>query len=427
MIGHRLLAFERFRQRVVERGLVFKRPVWELDRRFELSAHLRRVALPAPGGDGELRELVSSLMSTPLDYSKPLWQIHLIEGYGDGCAVVVRIHHAVADGMALMHVLGSLTDRNAAGLRLEPPQPVAGEDASPPFDLLRRSYRAARRTARLAARILRAEARIVAAPGRALEIARLGAGGVAALRHLLLRAVDPPTALKGSLGVAKRAAWSEALLLAEVKAIGRLTGSTVNDVLLAAMTGALRAYLEERGEPVEELSFHAAVPVNLRSAASRPALGNRFAPVFVELPVALADPLERLLEVRRRMTEIKAGPEAEVGLVLLGTFGMASSEIQRLLVEHIGARTTVVVTNVAGPPRTVYLAGRPLRTLLFWVPQSGRVGVGISIMSYAGKVRVGVATDKRLVSDPERIVELFHRELARLRKLLPSAPRRKAS
>ncbi|MCP4205344.1 MAG: wax ester/triacylglycerol synthase family O-acyltransferase [bacterium] len=426
-IASRLLRYDRFRRRVVERGTLVKKPTWELDRRFELSAHLRRVALPAPGGEEELRELVSALMSSPLDYSKPLWQIHHIENYDRGCAVLVRIHHAIADGIALMGVLRSLTDDRPKRRRLESRPRGARLAESQPGQRPRSAPTGLRRAASLASRVLREEARILADPGRALELARLGIGGTSVLGRLLLRPADPPTALKGPLGVAKLAAWSEPLPLSDVKAVGKVTGSTVNDVLVAAVTGALRSYLAKRGEPVDDLAFHAAVPVNLRSPASRASLGNRFGLVFVELPLTLADPLERLFEVRDRMRELKGSPEAGVALGLLGTLGMTSTEIQKLLVEHIGARTTLVVTNVPGPRRTVYMAGRPLRTLLFWVPQSGRVGLGISFISYAGNVRLGVASDKGLVPDPETIVALFHREFEKLMDLARGAPRRKAS
>lgn len=395
----RLLPYRRFRQRVVRRGLR-DRPSWEVDPRFALSSHLHRVALPAPGDDDSLQDLVSDLMSTPLDDSKPLWQVHLIENYGGGCAVLARIHHCIADGIALMRLLLTLTDRGrGAGKR-----PRRGRS---------------RTSGRLESR-----PRIAS---RALSLARSGAEGTVAVARLLLRGPDSETTLRGRLGVAKRAVWSEPIELADVKRIGRAIGGTVNDVLVAAVCGALRRYLEARGEAVDGLDVHVALPVNLRADESTAELGNRFGLVFLALPVGVADPLDRLFEVRRRMLALKASPEAHCTLGILDTIGRVSAGAQRLFVDFVAAKTTAVVTNLPGPKERIFLAGAPVRTMLFWVPQSGRVSLGVSILSYAGEVRLGIAADCGLVPRPESIGEAFQREFEILADLTEQPPLARAS
>jgi WS/DGAT/MGAT family acyltransferase len=392
-VEERLLAFRRFRQRVVRRGRR-QRPRWEWDRRFALSSHLRRLALPAPGDDRALQELVSDLMSTPLDDSKPLWQIHLIDNYDGGCAVLARIHHCIGDGIALMRVLMSLTDRGADAQAPDSPRQSA---PSPSPDHAARP-------------------RLVS---RTLSLARLGTAGSVSVARLLLREPDPDTVFKGELGVAKRALWSAPIELAEVKRIGAATGATVNDVLVAAVSGALRGYLRDHGEPVD---LCVALPVNLRSAEPPTELGNRFGLVFLALPVHIADPLERLFAVRRRMDTLKATPEARCALGILDAIGRASARAQRLFIDFIAAKTTGVVTNLRGPTEPIYLAGTPVRSILFWVPQTGRVSLGISILSYAGEVRVGVAVDRDLVPRPELIVAALLQELEALSRLLDEPP-----
>jgi WS/DGAT/MGAT family acyltransferase len=392
-IETRLLEYRRFRQRVVRRGS--RRPRWEYDRRFSLSAHVHRVALPSPGDDGSLQELVSDLMSTPLDHSKPLWQVHQIDGHSGGSALLVRIHHCIADGIALMRVLLSLTDTRT-GLKVVPPPSGILEDGP-------------------------------AKPGlasRALSLAGLGLRGSVGVARLLLREPDPETVLKGELGVAKRAVWSAPFRLRDVKRIGAATGATVNDVLVATLAGALRRYLRERQEPVD---FHVALPVDLRAGEPATELGNRFGLVFLSLPIRIADPLDRLFEVRRRMSLLKSSPEAGCALVLLDTVGRASPGAQRRFIDFIAAKTTGVVSNLRGPAETIRFAGTPVRSILFWVPQTGRVSLGISILSYAGEVRVGLAVDRALVPRPERIITAFRRELASLARLLDRPPLAKAN
>ncbi len=170
-----------------------------------------------------------------------------------------------------------------------------------------------------------------------------------------------------------------------------------------------------------------ALPVNLRSDEPVATLGNRFGLVFLPLPVGFSDPLERLLEVRRRMSALKASPEARASLGILDTIGRVSADAQRHFVDFIATKTTAVVTNLPGPQETIYLAGVPVRTLLFWVPQSGRVSLGISILSYAGEVRIGIAADRGLVPDPESIIAEFHREYRALARLLEDPPLARAS
>ena len=387
----RLLPYRRFRQRIARRG-VRQRPCWEYDRRFSLLSHLHRVALPAPGDDRRLQDLVSDLMSTPLDDSKPLWQIHLIENHRSGCALVVRIHHCIADGIALMQLLLSLTDlESEARARLPSPAGRSGAED-------RRRDRLVR-------------------PTRVLSLMKLTAEGTMAVARLLWREPDSQTVLKGHLGVAKRALWTAPVRLDDVKRVGVAVGGTVNDVLVASACGALRGYLEARDEPVDDLDLHAALPVDLRSGEPATELGNRFGLVFLPLPVSVADPLERLLEVRRRMTELKTSAEARCSLGILGAIGRLSAEAQRRFVDFIAAKTTAVVTNLPGPRETIRLAGAPVRGILFWVPQSGRVSLGISILSYAGEVRVGIAADRVLVPEPQRIASGFQREFALLAEL----------
>jgi len=223
---------------------------------------------------------------------------------------------------------------------------------------------------------------------------------------------DPDTIFKGSLGTAKRCAWSEVLPLADVKAYSKSVGATINDVLLTGVAGALRRYLLSRGEEVgDDLDLRAIVPVNLRPEDAAEQLGNRFGLVFLALPVGVEDRIERLRELKRRMDEIKNSTEAVVTYAVLNAVGSASASVESLAVQFFGSKATAVMTNVPGPRKELYLAGKAMRSIMVWVPQSARLGLGVSILSYAGQVRLGVATDAGLVPDPGAIIEAFQHEM----------------
>ncbi|MCI0578227.1 MAG: wax ester/triacylglycerol synthase family O-acyltransferase [Chloroflexi bacterium] len=416
-IQQRLLKYDRFAMRVVPSKVPLRPPQWETDPTFDLNAHVHRVGLPAPGDQETLQELVSDLMSTPLDFSKPLWQFHLVEGYGDGCALLCRLHHCIADGIALIRVMLAMTDDEP-----EPPEPAAPAGSQRPRRQKGNPVLAPAVKARqVAENMLHESMEALLNPSKTMDMAKFGANATTSLGRLLALSPDPMTNFKGKLGVGKRAAWSQPIPLAAVKAISKVTGGTVNDVLLTAAAGALGRYLRHHGQPIGGLDFRAAVPVNLRPMDEEPTLGNNFGLVFLALPVGVDDPLERLQELKRRMDAIKGSVEAVVAFGILAAVGLATAEIQDLVVQLFGAKATTVMTNVPGPRETRYFAGKAMRQVMFWVPQSGRLGLGVSILSYAGEVLLGVATDAGLVPDPEMIIQSFQEEFEALLALAAPA------
>jgi WS/DGAT/MGAT family acyltransferase len=424
VLEERLLAIPRFRDRLVApRGPNGKRrrgrPRWEPDPTFDLRHHLVVSDLPPPGDEAALRDAVSALLGEPLDYDRPLWRFHLFQGYRGGSAVMPTLHHCLGDGIALMMVLFSLTDVGEGEGRSENPFRTlfagAGRDLGKVREL-------AERLMPDGMRLMLHPADALASLGRFLK----GAAVTGALGRLALRSSDPKTALKGPLTPGKRVAWSRPIPLAEVKAVGQALGGTVNDVLVTAVAGGLRRYLDGREgaatrKRAGRLAFRAAVPVNVRPLEQMDRLGNQFGLVFLSLPVGILDPVERLAAVRRRMRALRASAEPLVVFGLLRVLGAGPAVFQRAAVRLLAAKTTVVLTNVPGPREVLYMAGKAIRQLFFWVPQAGRVGIGISLLSYAGEVHVGVGTDAGLVPDPERIVETFHQEMEGLKRAAAAA------
>ncbi len=402
VVGERLLSIPRFRQRVVCRRRS-GRPCWEDDPSFDLDRHVLSRRLGDPGDRRALQGVVSDLMSDPFEPERPPWTFHLIEGYGDRSAVMVRLHHCLGDGLALMMVLLSLTE---AGGATNPFRDLFSGDCD-----LARVRSAAEALMPDGMRLMLHPAESLARAGRLLR----GVAATTALGRLALRLPDPPSRFKGRLVSDKRAAWSEAVALDDLRGVAHSLGATINDVLLTAVTGGLRRYLVEHDDAVAaRLAFRAAVPVNLRPLGAMDRLGNRFGLVFLSMPVGVADPLDRLAEVRRRMRSLRSSAEPLVTFGILKLMGRGPLALQRAVVNLLAAKTTAVMTNVPGPRTPLSLGGRTIEDLFFWVPQAGRVGIGISIMSYAGAVRVGIGTDAGLVPDPERIVAAYEDELATL-------------
>ncbi|MGZ5332519.1 MAG: wax ester/triacylglycerol synthase family O-acyltransferase, partial [Solirubrobacterales bacterium] len=334
--------FPRFRQRVVEGRGPLSGPHWEDDARFDLDLHLHRSALPAPGDRASLQAFVADLMAQPLDPSKPLWQFHLVDGYGDGAAMVARIHHCIADGIALGRVLLSLTDESPdAGIAPHDDGDTSPDGGRGPLGALTHPAASALGAVRGVAGSIAHEAIEVGKhPSHLLDLAASGRADASALAKVLLTGADEPTALKGGLGVARRVAWSSPIQLDGVKALGHATGTTVNDVVLTAVAGSLRHFLGARNSLVDEVT--AFVPFNLRPLDQPlPAdLGNRFGLVFLRLPIGIEDRRRRLDEVHRRMEEIKHSPEGAIAYGVLDVMGRTTVPIEKVLVDLFSTKGT---------------------------------------------------------------------------------------
>jgi WS/DGAT/MGAT family acyltransferase len=243
---------------------------------------------------------------------------------------------------------------------------------------------------------------------------RYGIGLLTELAKLLAMPVDSPTSLKGRTSTVKRVAWCDPIPLGEVKALGKALGCSVNDILLAAVAGALRAYFQQKGESVEGVEVRAVIPVNLRSAKDEGTLGNRFGLGTLSLPVHEGNPFARLFLVRERMNELKGSYQPPLTLGLLAAVGIAPKMVQQQFLDILAAKASAVMTNVPGPKQPLYLAGARLDQVMVWVPQSGDIGVGVSILSYNDKVQFGMVTDSHFVADPETITPLFAAEFEKM-------------
>jgi WS/DGAT/MGAT family acyltransferase len=414
VVGERWLRFRRFHQRPVQELGVAS---WETTADFDIDDHVVQVALPGRAGKRELQALVSRLACTPLDPSRPLWQYHFVENYRGGSALIARVHHCYADGIALVQVLLSMTDSGPDGppAMTAPPTAKARRDADDPLSELSGPISGVMKMAlRFGSTLIEKGAEVWLEPAKAVELAEQGGALTAEIAKLALMGEDSPTRFKGEPGIGKRVAWAEPIPLDEVKAVGKALGASVNDVLLSCVAGALRGYLDAKGDPTDGVMIRALVPVNLRPPEKAYRLGNRFGVVFLDLPIGIENPVERLYAVRANMGTLKGSLQPVLTLGLLAAAGAGPKLLQDQLVTVLARNATAVMTNVPGPQQPLYMAGARVERFMFWVPQSGDIGMGVSILSYNGEVQFGLITDRKLCPDPEHVISRFRPEFEKL-------------
>ena len=415
-IEQRFLSFRRFRQKAVDGA---RGAFWVFDEDFDIRQHVRRAALPGAADRAELELFVSDLASTPLDSSHPLWQFHVIENYVNGPVIIVRIHHCIADGIALVQVFLSLTDPTPEGRPSAREPDVWKKRRADEAKVFQRLLDPAREglgfATHVGQRMIEEGGKILQNPAVASTYATEVGEIVRELAHSLTLANDPVTRFKGQLGTRKQVAWADPLPLDEVKAVSKAFGCTVNDVLIAAVSGAFRQYMISVGDDPDDMpDIRATVPVNLRPLEHAQELGNHFGLVFLSLPLSIDNPLERLYAVNDRMNQLKSSKQAAVTLGFLGALGLGPSAVQKPVLDLLSQKATAVLTNVPGPQQPLYLSGARLKEMMFWVPQNGGVGLGISILSYNGQVFFGLISDHRLLAEPSAVISRFQEEFEKL-------------
>ena len=428
LIRDRLLVHRRFQQKVETEG---NGAHWVSDTAFDLHYHCFETTLPGGSkgqvGDAELQVYVGGLAMEPLNKARPLWQMILVQNYKGSTALISRVHHCIGDGIALVAVMLSLTDQAdvpsglvamkaaGAGLKSRTQSEVSvGVESNPWVPYLRPLTKGAVRAINMTGQAVSRSMHTFAAPDMLTEYAGVGSQVIKDIAALAMLPNDSPTSLKGKPGNKKAVAWNEPLPVEEVKLVGKVLDCSINDVLLSCVSGAIRNYLRSRGEVVEGVEVRAMVPVNLRPLKDALQLGNKFGLVPLSLPVGIENPLERLLEVKRRMGELKTGYQALLAFAILGVVGSLPKMVQDQVLAIFGNKSTAVMTNVPGPSVPIKMAGETLSRVMFWVPQSGDIGMGVSILSYAGGVQFGLITDTVLCPDPQKIIDGFAPEFEKL-------------
>jgi diacylglycerol O-acyltransferase / wax synthase len=430
-LASRLEQLPRYGQRLSEPhtgGLSW--PEWEDDPAFDLGRHVARAALPAPGGYEELQEWASGFFSQRLDRHRPLWEMALVEGLADGrWALAHKTHHSMVDGVGSVDVGHLLLDATPDA----PSSPSSAGGASgghtpSSFDADRPTSIAHPTAPGSLASLAHAWAGLLPVD-TILHAAQMGAHGVLHPRDALSSArsalgvivheelhAAPRTSLNGPIGTRRRFEVVR-VPLADLREIKSSLGGTINDVVLTVTASGLRALLESRGEALPAGGLRAMVPMNVRVASEHLALGNRVSSLFVELPVAEADPVRRYRETVARSESLKSdGQQAAGTTAVIELAGLAPPVIHSTIAQALYATRlfNVTITNVPGPQQTLYAFGAPLREIHPLVPLAAEHAIGVAAMSYDGNVFFGVVADRDTVPDLEVLLSALHASVEEL-------------
>ena len=407
IIEKRLLRYERFRRKVVIKD---GKPMWHLDEQFQLLTHIHHVALPGKGGYTELQEFISDLISQPLNSNKPLWDIHLVDNYNHGSVLVWRLHHAIGDGMALVQVIFSLTGISAAESLAIPSIETNTKSHSTIdelFHLIDLGQSAFDDAKYLATH-----------PTKLLENLKKNVMMAKEIGGLLVGKPIDNKLYKGRLGASKKAAWTKPLPLADFKALAVQHGTKINDVMVALVAGAIRKHMLMHKLDTSK-GIRIVMPVSTHKNLSNEKLHNQFAWMMLDLPVNEANFIKRLKFIRDKTIALK--PTAESAFVnelvhIVADFIPSKPKLK--LLDFLGTRIGASITNVPGAKEPIYFAGSKIEDLVFWLPHTVPLGIGISLHSYNGKVTLGTAADELLIRDPDFIVNEFTKEFQKAVKNL---------
>jgi diacylglycerol O-acyltransferase / wax synthase len=415
----RLSQVPRFRQRLVEPPLEAGRPLWADDINFNLTYHIRHTALPEPGGEAELKRLAGRVFSQQLDRSKPLWELWLVQGLErDRFAILTKTHHAMVDGVSGVDIGTVLFD-------LEPvPEPAEVIDDWVPEPEPGTTQLVARGVSDAAAAPIRLAERAVDAVRRPETTARKAVEALEGLTEVLTAFADPApdVPLNQPIGPHRRYVWARSEL-ATFKRIKDALGGTVNDVVLAVVTGSLRSWLQRRGIRTEGLELRALVPVSIRTEDERGDLGNRIALMRGPLPVYIEDPVRRLRTISEAMADLKRSKQA-LGAEVISRFNDFAPPTLLAQASRINFSTRLfntIVTNVPGPQIPLYVLGRELEEVfpVAFLPENHALAV--AIMSYHGKVGFGLLADYDSMEDVEEIASGINDSLVELEQAAAAA------
>ena len=403
-IGARLHLVPRYRQKLAFVPFGQGRPRWVDDPHFNLRYHVRHTALPEPGSEEQLKNLAGRVFSQRLDRDKPLWEMWVVEGLDGGkrFAVLSKTHHALVDGVSGIDIMSVLFDTKP-----EPDaQPAAEEKRwlpAPTPSGAQLLGEALYERATVPGEIVRGARALVRGPRR---IAATAAGSLAGVGSMVRAGLSPApkTPYNERIGPHRRFTWVR-MQLSDVKSIKNALGGTVNDVMLATVTGALSRHLRRRGVDTDGMELKAMVPVSVRAEEARGALGNQVAAMMAPLPVGLEDPVARMEHISDSMAHLKSGGQAVGAQVLTELTGFAPPNIMSQASRVIARQRmfNLVVTNVPGPQFPLYMMGHKLEGLFPMVPLAPNQALGIAIMSYDGTINFGLVGDFDLMSDLDEL------------------------
>jgi diacylglycerol O-acyltransferase len=404
----RLLMQPRFRQRV---ELLHGATRWVAEGNMDFTYHIQVRRLPENGFERHLRRAVSCEASRDLDHRRPLWRLLLFPRPNGPITLLFRVHHAIADGIALVTLLTDSTDagacRTAARYTAERQRRLHSGPLGKLIDRLEVLNTSLEWVAgRLGSRHGK--------HGLAQGLLRQAWASAGAIRRILTLPDDSPQMFRRVLNGHRSVTWADGIAFTPLRGLAKRMGVSVNDLFMALLTGALGRQLGQIiAQLPEQQNLRVSIPVNLRMGRGRE-LGNQFGVVMLDLPIGIADFGQRLKAVAERMALLKGSPEANLTLIGLSAVSHLPLLLEKRAIRIIAAKSVAVVSNLPGPKRHVRIAGARMRSLMFWPPQAGGIGLGVSFFTYAGQVSIGISADQSVLPRPQELLDRMCEEIQHL-------------
>ncbi|MEZ5001705.1 MAG: WS/DGAT domain-containing protein [Chitinophagales bacterium] len=402
----KILKFEKFQEKVIIKD---GKPTWHKDELFNLQSHIHKIALPGKGDDKALQILISDLISSPLDYSKPLWQIHIIENYNSGTAVLWRIGHVIGDGVSLMTTFLSITDN------FDPEKDTfhkikkhhVEHEATKKIDWRKKWEQAVE----LSKKTIEKSKSLIQNPQPIQQAFEALKQTTKDLTSFVMSSSNAKSMYKGPLGVQKKVAWSKVIPLSDIKKIGKHYGSTVNDTLLVALTGAIRKHMLKHGQDLN-IKFNVACPVDMRKQDVEIDLGNKIGVILLDLPINEGNIKHRFKVISEKTKSLRRSLEPPITYYYTQFISdFIPKGMEEAGAKFLGSKLMAILSNVPGPKRALNFAGEEIDNLMFFLPHTYEMGIGLSVISYNNKVTLGITVDANIVNDPETIAEYFEAEI----------------
>ena len=425
MVEKRVLHVNSFLERIIKDPENKNAYYWVKDNQFDIRTHIQMVRLKNPQDITELQNMMTDIMSVPLDRSKPLWQFILVDKYQTGSAIITRTHQALMDRVDLIKVLMLLSDKTNED------QPKKCSQFTPyptskwkqySESLLKKSRACVDFSSKAASTIMTSFVKPMTNPFYMIEKIRLIMGTttdrVSETGRILFMNADSDSVLKKDLGKNKHYAWSKEFSLKEMNTLAKATNSTVNVIYISTLTGTIKQYLKHRKNPVDYREIRAITPVDMRMNPGEYSGIVRFGLIPFELPVHIDDPLLRINEVKRRIQNIDLLPDAVSVFGFLTHFGMSIQTFTQKIGMPFSQKSSLLMTNTQGPEKTLFMNHIPVNNIMFWLPRIGTIGLGTTILSYNQKVRFGIVCDAKQIPDPQFFIDAFELQLTRLTEIV---------
>jgi diacylglycerol O-acyltransferase len=405
LLDERIKGLKKFKEKVINKK---GKPVWHFDELFDINSHIHKIALPDAGDDKALMLMVSDLISMPLDYTKPLWQIHLIENYNGGSALLWRIHHAIGDGASLVNAMLTLTDEQP-DVAIQ--KSVAIEEEASSQKLKFNWKNKLNQGKQLAEKTVLNTQSLFKRPEEINHFISSIKNTTNDIISFLKSSDNQNTIYKGKLGVQKRVAWSKVMSLSDIKKISCHYHAKVNDTLLAILTGALRRHMEKHHQDTG-ITFNIACPVDMRKNDQEIDLGNKVGAILIQLPINTIHFEERIKIISEKTSALKKSLEPPLAYYYTEFISdFVPKSIELYAAKMLGSKLMAILSNVPGPKKPIYFAGEEIDNIMFWLPHTYSMGMALSVISYNNKVSIGITVDANLIQDPEEIIHNFEYEM----------------